>query len=175
MTANRRADDGAAAAPATAVAQRGGVCCTLVADVARPYARAVALEHLARVAAATLAREGQQGEIELSLVVTDDATIRTLNAQYRGVDRATDVLAFPQIMPGEPAIAPDGVVRLGDVVVSYERAVEQAAEQGHSVGRELALLLAHGVLHLLGYTDDTSERRAAMLAHGEAAVNEAGL
>lgn len=160
---------------AVAVGVRGAVRCTLVADVAPAYAALVDLPRLAAVAATTLAREGQQGEVEVSLVVTDDATIAALNAQYRGVDRATDVLAFPQLLPGEPAAAPGGVLRLGDVVLSYERTAEQATDQGHPVSRELDLLLAHGVLHLLGYTDDTPPEKAAMLARGEAAVEATDL
>ncbi|MBI2321690.1 MAG: rRNA maturation RNase YbeY [Chloroflexi bacterium] len=160
---------------AVAIGARGAVRCTLVADVAPAYAALVDLPRLAAVAAAALAGERLQGEVEISLVVTDDATIGALNAQYRGVDRATDVLAFPQLLPGEPAAAPGGVLRLGDVVLSYERAAEQAADQGHPVSRELDLLLAHGVLHLLGYTDDTPAEKAAMLARGEAAVEAADL
>lgn len=152
------------------VGRHGAVRCALLAAILPAFATAIDLARMARVAAAVLATEGQAGNAEISLLVTDNAEIRRLNARFRAVDRETDVLAFPQILPGEAARDPDGVLRFGDVVVSYERAVEQAAAEGHPVARELDLLLAHGVLHLLGHTDDTPQRRRRMLARGEAVV-----
>ena len=92
---------------------------------------------------------------ELGLVFTDIERVRQLNRDYRGVDQATDVLAFymrPQ-KGSDPSFPnpPDGVAHLGDVIISYPQALAQAREQGHSVQRELALLVIHGTLHLLGY------------------------
>lgn len=156
--------------PAVATGQLGPVRCALLADVAPAYAAVVDLARLARVAAAVVAGESRVGTVEISLVVADNATVRGLNARYRGVDRETDVLAFPLALAGEVFPTPDDVLRLGDVVLSYPRASEQAASEEHSIERELDLLLAHGVLHLLGHDDDTPERRAAMLARGEAVV-----
>lgn len=103
--------------------------------------------------------------VEVALVVVGDLEMQELNRQYRGVDAPTDVLAFAmlegEVMPAGDLALP---VYLGDVIVSYPRAVAQAAEAGHPVEDELALLVVHGTLHLLGYDHDTEERKAAMWA-----------
>jgi probable rRNA maturation factor len=167
----RASDQAHEAALDTVRAAWGAARLTLLAEVEPRFVARIDLHRIATVAAATLAHEGLAGESEISLVVTDDATIRQLNAADRGVDRETDVLSYPQILPGEAMpLAPDGVRRLGDVVISYERAQAQAAEVGHSVEREIDVLVAHGVLHLLGYTDYTPEDKAAMLARGDAVL-----
>jgi len=88
---------------------------------------------------------------EVSLVITDSGTVQRLNRDYRSVDEPTDVLAFSMSHEADFVLPPDNVLRLGEVVISYPRAKEQAREQGHSTGRELALLVIHGMLHLLGY------------------------
>jgi len=93
---------------------------------------------------------------ELSLYLTDDREIRDLNRQYRGVDSATDVLSFSQ-QEGEVLSSAGGPCLLGDVVISMDRAKEQARELGTDLEVELRRLLAHGVLHLLGYDHEGSE------------------
>ena len=97
---------------------------------------------------------------EVSLVFTDSETVKKLNRDYRATDEPTDVLAFymlPQMEAASSfALPPNGVTRLGEVVISYPHAVAQAREQGHSLQRELALLVIHGVLHLLGYDHEES-------------------
>jgi probable rRNA maturation factor len=98
--------------------------------------------------------EGVPSPYEVSLVFTDSETVQQLNRDYRGVDEPTDVLAF-YMLPQKGsefsfAVPPDGVTRLGEVIISYPQAVAQAKEQGHSPERELALLIIHGILHLLG-------------------------
>jgi probable rRNA maturation factor len=95
-------------------------------------------------------------QAELSLLLCDDAFIHTLNRDYRGKDRPTDVLAFAQ-REGEGADPDDEI--LGDVIISIPTAARQAAERGHSTAREVQVLLVHGFLHLLGYDhgDDTEE------------------
>lgn len=98
--------------------------------------------------------EGFSGTAEVSVTFTDDEKIRELNAEYRNIDRATDVLSFP--MFDEEAL-PDGRVSLGDIVISLERAQAQADEYGHSFERETAFLIVHSVLHLLGYDHEISE------------------
>jgi probable rRNA maturation factor len=108
-------------------------------------------EGLRRVAAEVLSQEGVEEEMELSLVITDDEAVRDLNRQFRGVDAPTDVLAFGTGAEEHFVIAPEGPPYLGDVVISYQRALAQAAELGHAVGEELKLLVVHGILHLLGY------------------------
>lgn len=90
------------------------------------------------------------------MLLTDDSAIRDLNRRYRGVDAATDVLAFPQ--PGDAL--------LGDVVISVETARRQAAQRRHSLDQELGILLAHGVLHLMGWDDATPQQRRRMLQRG---------
>ena len=123
------------------------------------FAGKVDAELLRRVAAEALRREGVEGEIALSVVITYDEAVRELNRQFRDVDAPTDVLAFGTGEEGDFVTAPGEQAYLGDVVISYPRAVAQAEEYGHSVNRELALLAVHGVLHLLGYDNvDEAER-----------------
>ena len=94
--------------------------------------------------------------------MVDDETIHGINKDYRNVDRPTDVISFPS-EEGEEIIAPpDGF--LGDLVISYPRAVAQAEEYGHSVRRELSFLAVHGTLHLLGYDHMTDEDSKNMFA-----------
>ncbi len=105
---------------------------------------------------------------EMSLVFTDSETVQRLNRDYRGVDEPTDVLAF-YMLPQQGADSdfvspPDDVTHLGEVIISYPKAVEQAEEQGHSTEQELALLIIHGILHLLGYDHEKSEGEAKMKA-----------
>ena len=106
--------------------------------------------------------------IELSLVITDERTIRNLNKLYRKQDKYTDVLAFSMVQDihkkeEQPFIvAPDDVTYLGEVLISYPIAVKQALEQSHSVEKELALLTIHGILHLLGYDHEKDQERQMM-------------
>jgi len=97
-------------------------------------------------------------DAELSIVITDDEEIRALNRQYRGLDRATDVLSFSQL-EGEGGAA--GEELLGDVVISWERAVSQGGELGHGTREELKKLLVHGVLHLVGYEHEGESKEEA--------------
>lgn len=101
------------------------------------------------------------------MLLVDDAEITELNRRFKGRDRPTDVLAFYTEADDAFVTAPEAEGYLGDVVVSYERALEQAAEQGHPVEDELLILTIHGVLHLLGYEDETPEAKARMWARQE--------
>ena len=104
----------------------------------------------------------QHREGSVSVTVVDDETIHGINKEYRNVDKPTDVISFPS-EEGEEIIAPpDGF--LGDLVISYPRAVAQAEEYGHSVRRELSFLAVHGTLHLLGYDHMTDEDSKNMFA-----------
>ena len=110
--------------------------------------------------------EGIPSPYEVSLVVTDSETVQRLNRDYRGIDETTDVLAF-YMLPQKGAdsffaLPPDGVTRLGEVLISYPQALAQAKEQGHSLERELALLVIHGILHLLGYDHEEPEAEHKM-------------
>jgi probable rRNA maturation factor len=101
--------------------------------------------------------------VELTVLFTDDAQIRELNRVYRGVDAVTDVLAFGEAAEaGNFVTPPEAVDYLGDVVVSYPRAVEQAAAYDHPAEEELAVLVVHGVLHLLGYDHEALNDGAEM-------------
>jgi probable rRNA maturation factor len=119
-----------------------------------------------RMAQTVLKAEGVAPPYEVSLVFTDSETVQQLNRDYRGVDEPTDVLAF-YMLPQKGAdssfaLPPDGVTRLGEVIISYPQAAEQAKEQGHSPERELALLVIHGILHLLGYDHEEPEEERKM-------------
>jgi probable rRNA maturation factor len=113
-----------------------------------------------------LKAEGVAPPYEVSLVFTDSEMVKRLNWDYRGLDEPTDVLAF-YMFPQEGAdssfaLPPDGVTRLGEVIISYPQAVAQAREQGHSVEKELALLVIHGILHLVGYDHEEPEAESRM-------------
>ena len=97
------------------------------------------------IAADTLAYEGFSSECEVSVSVVDGAEIQTINRQFRGIDRVTDVLSFPQLTftEGEiPGKNENGEIVLGDIILCLQRAKEQAAEYGHSLKREIAFLTA---------------------------------
>ena len=110
----------------------------------------------------------------LSLHLVSDQTIRSLNREHRARDAPTDVLSFPLYEAGF-ALPPDEAVHLGDVVISYPRAVDQAHNYGHSVDREIGYLVAHGVLHVLGYDHEDEAERLLMRAKEEEALRSLGL
>ncbi len=111
-------------------------------------------------------------EAELSIVLTDNDSIREMNRNFRGIDRATDVLSFPMLdfdVPGdfshveeefEDCFNPEtGELMLGDIVISVDKVKEQAKSYGHSQERELAFLVAHSMYHLFGFDHmDDAER-----------------
>ena len=119
------------------------------------------------VAERVLAAQGVSSQSELGLVITGQERIQELNRSYLGKDSPTDVIAF-HMLPAEgeaPFVQPpDGVLHLGEVVISYPQAVVQAEQQGHSVRKEIAILTIHGILHLLGYQDEEPELRRRMAA-----------
>ena len=125
---------------------------------------------LQKIAIETLKAEGITSSAEMGLVITDSKTIQKLNRTYRDVDKPTDVLAFHMIPgisqePEQPFVRPpDGINHLGEVVISYPQAVKQAPEQGHDVTQELALLIVHGILHLLGYDHELPDEEKQMKA-----------
>ena len=92
---------------------------------------------------------------ELSILFVNDSQMKELNYKYRGKDTPTDVLAFPMQARQYPQL-------LGDVVISIETAKREAKMRGYGLDRELALYLAHGILHLLGYDDIKSSNRKLM-------------
>ncbi len=125
-----------------------------------------------RVIAEKMLQHLGRAEHELSILLTDDAFIQTLNAAHRGKDRPTDVLAFPQNEDeGMPTVLDHGL--LGDVVISLDTAERQARGRKHSLVDEVAFLLAHGILHLVGYDHQTDAEEAAMNALTQRLVESA--
>jgi probable rRNA maturation factor len=118
-------------------------------------------QRLTQAVRRSLESEGFDRPAEVSLVLTDDAAMQDLNRDYRGLDRPTDVLSFSQIEGGCDSPGEEPVI-LGDIIISMETAQRQADERGHSLGDELDLLAIHGVLHLLGYDDETDAQAAEM-------------
>jgi probable rRNA maturation factor len=108
---------------------------------------------------AALKAENTGDNIEMSLLITGQERIHQLNKEYRGKDKPTDVLSFAMQdeLPSEDGedfsfiMPPDGIKQLGEVIISFPQAVIQAEEHNHSVKKEVAMLIIHGVLHLLGY------------------------
>jgi probable rRNA maturation factor len=115
------------------------------------------VELLRTVADAALREAEVTPPASLSILLTDDEHVHQLNREYRGVDEPTDVLSFPtgEGMPGTGHY-------LGDIAIAVPVARAQAAAAGHGLDAELALLTVHGILHLLGYDHDSTEKKAAM-------------
>jgi probable rRNA maturation factor len=132
-------------------------------QVSPEFANLVSAERLQAVAGAVLRHEGRPGE--LTLVLTGDQGIQALNRDFLGEDAPTDVLSFSAQEDGGPFVASlEAKTYLGDVIISYPRAADQAAEHGHPVEQELDLLVVHGVLHLLGYDHADEGEKAVMWA-----------
>ena len=152
----------------------------LEAEVEVPEGTQALLEE---VITAALAAEGGSLPCEINVLLTDDGGIHQVNLDMRGVDRPTDVLSFPMfdLRPGERPQPGDedpetGLVPLGDMCISLERAAAQAAEFGHSVKRELAYLTVHSALHLLGYDHmDEGPMKRQMRLHEEFILDKLGI
>ncbi len=125
---------------------------------------------LQSVAEQVLVAQRADPEAELGLVIVSQEKVQQLNLRYLGRDEPTDVLAFsmlPEQFAGDIApfvVPPDGKKHLGEVIIAYPQAVIQAEEHQHSVRREIAILIIHGVLHLLGYEHDKPELEPEMKA-----------
>lgn len=122
-------------------------------------------------------------QVEVSVMLVDNEEIHTLNKLHRGIDRATDVLSFPLLEYDEDGnviedlldVNEKGEVLLGDIVISLERAAEQAEEYEHSMEREVGFLTVHSMLHLLGYDHMTPEEEAVMFGYQNEILNQMGL
>lgn len=124
--------------------------------------------------------------IEVDISIVSNEVIHELNKEYRGIDRPTDVLSFaleedvdeaPNFNFDSFSDLEDGNVvskHLGDIIISFEKTVEQAADYGHSVERELAFLAVHGFLHLNGYDHQTEEEEKEMFSLQEEVLEENG-
>lgn len=143
---------------------------------------------LRRIGDHAIRAEGLSGDYQILLILTDDVGIEAINREQRGICAPTDVLSFPSVRYGPAGTArnhpkrlrqeydPDtGCMHLGDIVLSLERAQEQAQEYGHSLTREIGFLVVHGLLHLLGYDHLSDEQRVAMRAMEEEIMKTTGL
>ena len=159
---------------------------TALVSVDEPYEDEVDAEWLEDVARAALTVAGVEGGAEVSLLITGDETVRELNAEYRGLDETTDVLSFSADHPGhwegdgdgpeQPArdegfVLPPGIPQpLGEIIVSLPQARRQAVDHGVSPVSELAHLVVHGALHLVGYDHVEPEETAQMQAREREAL-----
>ncbi|MBI4304901.1 MAG: rRNA maturation RNase YbeY [Chloroflexi bacterium] len=140
----------------------------------------VAPETLVRVAELALRRERLSGPTRASITITDDEALQRLNREFRGEDKVTDVLSFGaspnardgKVDPSDFPTGPGEVATLGDVIISYPQAERQAAAAGHPVGRELALLTIHGVLHLLGFDHADIDEERVMFKKQDAILEQ---
>ena len=131
--------------------------------------------------------EGCPYEAEVSLVITDNEGIHQVNREFRNIDRPTDVLSFPAVpfeTPCDYEILEEddsyfdldsGNLVLGDIMISSEKVVSQAEEYGHSITREFAFLVAHSILHLLGYDHMTPEEAEIMEQKQTQALHSLGI
>lgn len=129
-----------------------------------------------------LSYEGFGTPCEINVTLTDNEKIREINRQFRNIDAATDVLSFPMIDMHEGRIISsegdtdleNGLLLLGDLVISLEKASQQALEYGHTFTREVAFLASHGTFHLLGYDHMDSEQEKNMFGRQEAVLEKLG-
>lgn len=164
--------------------------------IARPDFVVADVVDLVQRAVRTVLQQEDAVPCEVSVYLTDDQEIQALNAEYRDKDTPTDVLSFPLMDDSDqifPSASGNGVagsditeadvssldtpipLLLGDIVISVERATEQARDFGHHFDRELAFLAVHGTLHLLGYDHQTDEERQQMREREEKALKALGL
>jgi probable rRNA maturation factor len=148
----------------------------IAVEIDPPYAAEVAADDIIAVTVQALRHEGAAPPLEVGVWITNESEIRTLNWTYRGMDSTTDVLSFGA-EAGERSVvqAPGAVRHLGDLAISYPHVVRQAEDYGHSRARELAYLVVHGTLHLLGYDHERAEDAAVMRAQEEAVLGGLGI
>ena len=140
------------------------------------------IDELLAVCNTVMEEEECNFDAEISFTFTDNESIREINRMYRDIDRATDVLSFPMLEFDEfdeidaGFETDEGKVMLGDIVISLERAREQANELNHSFRREMAFLTAHSMLHLLGYDHvDDEEGERIMIEKQNKVLNKLGI
>lgn len=123
---------------------------------------------------ASLQQEGIDVDAEVSVTFVNNARIHELNQQYRQVDRSTDVLSFPQFERAELDDAckanPEEAISVGDIVISVEKAYEQAETYGHNIQREIGFLTVHSMFHLLGYDHEIGGLQAVQMREKEESV-----
>lgn len=130
------------------------------------------IELLERVVKAALEHEGLDVNYEVSLSLVDNEEIQSLNKLYRGKDYATDVLSFPMMEEEFPEV---DEILLGDIVISVEKAAQQAVEYNHSFDREMAFLTVHSMFHLMGYDHMEKAEELEMREKEEAVLSKLGI
>lgn len=141
-----------------------------------------------KVIEAALDQEGCPYEAEVNLLLTDNEQIHQMNLEHRKIDRPTDVLSFPMLTFSSPADFTDaeendldsfnpetGELLLGDIIISADKVLEQAEAYGHSPLREYAFLIAHSMLHLMGYDHEVPEEAAEMEARQRKILDSLGI
>lgn len=141
-----------------------------------------------KVIAGVLEWENCPYETEVNVLITDEEGIREYNRQYRDIDRATDVLSFPNVdyeSPGDFSLVEEnemayanpetGEIYLGDIILCKERIFSQAEEYGHSELREFSFLIAHSMLHLLGYDHMEQSEEKIMIEKQEKILDKLGI
>ena len=139
-------------------------------DIKPPYRGRLTQKWLRRIVEAALSAEKVDRPVELSLIITGDKEVHKLNRDYRGIDRTTDVISFAlnEDVDGTDFVTPpDKISRLGEVIISYPQAATQAKANKQTIKAEMAWLVVHGLLHLLGYDHETEAGRRAMWARQE--------
>lgn len=148
---------------------------TLQSDVELPPE--ITEDALASLAAHILFRENVTGEWELGVHFVDDPAMQAAHAEFMGIDEPTDIMTFPYAEDGDD-FGPDvtgewhGDIRGGDLMISVDTAVENAAAAAWATADELLFLVAHGILHLVGWDDASEEDRRAMLERQSELMNE---
>jgi probable rRNA maturation factor len=116
------------------------------------------------IAAAAETAEADTGEAELAVMLTDDAGIRTLNSNWRGIDKPTNVLSFPALQPTGTGGPDDAPRMLGDIAIAYQTTRREADDEGKPFDHHLSHLAVHGFLHLIGYDHENDADAEAMEA-----------
>ncbi len=135
---------------------------------------------------AALKAEGITNQIEVSLTVVDNDEIQTINHEQRGKDVPTDVLSFPMIeydlydsvesaIAAEPMNPDNGLIYLGDIVISWDKVLEQKEAYGHGINREFSFLIVHSMLHLLGYDHMNDDDEKVMTQRQKVIMSDLGI
>lgn len=136
----------------------------ILSDGAKAELSSNLLKKIKSCCAGALLEEGVKDKAEVSLTIVSNEEIKELNREHRGKDSVTDVLSFPLGENGEFDVDPEtNRIMLGDIVISAERAAEQAKEYGHTFEREMCFLATHSMFHLLGYDHEVSEEEEKIM------------
>jgi probable rRNA maturation factor len=127
------------------------------------------------IAAAAEAVDADVGDAELAVMLTDDSGIRTLNSNWRGIDKPTNVLSFPALQPTAPSRPGDAPRMLGDIAIAYETMRQEADDEQKPFDHHLSHLAVHGFLHLIGYDHEIDGEAEAMEAMEQEILAQLGI